>query len=55
MRSEKKRGKRDIEQASIINKGLLCSNIYFLIRFSLANTINNYLRLTIGVVCVGNF
>ena len=30
-------------------------NIYFELRFGLENAINDYLRLKIYVVCVGNF
>ena len=35
-------------------KYFLLINIYFWLRFGLANT-NNYLRLKIRIVCVGNF
>ena len=32
----------------------LCT-IYFLLRFGLVNAINDYLRLKIRIVCVGNY
>ena len=36
------------------DEGILSFNIYFILRFGLANSINNYLRLIICVVCGRN-